>query len=290
MLQFFSTTLVIFISVINLTHATANHHFKLYNTTKKSFENYKEVVEKFPTTVQLILGEYHYTPKIQKAQGKIIKDIVTTQGAQGNFHIGWEFLNFTDQELINQKTDLYKKGKLDEKKYLNTFFKGKDIYTYSPILKTLKELDGTLIGLNLPRKYKRQIFKDGMESIPEGLIPDGFKLGGKNYLERFKEAMQGHVHGEKLQKYFLLQCLTDHVLGHYHNNRATKPLSFMIVGSFHSDYNDGTVKVLKDITKNPVVTMKLIDASKMTDKDMKKLTVPHKKYGPLADYILFITR
>lgn len=93
---------------------------------------------------------------------------------------------------------------------------------------------------------------------------------------------------EELNRYYEAQYFTDCVLGKVINTASKEEQKFLIVGSFHSDYNDGVVPLIKMYGEEKVVSIKLIDASNLSNAQIDSLLKPHPKYGRIADIIYLI--
>ena len=279
----------IFIFILTTQMAFATDLF--FKSSKDQFISSQKMIEILPEKMHLILGEYHYTPIIQQAQAQMISDVVEAKSLERSFTVGWEFLNYTDKTHIHNHFELYKNGQVTGEQFLKILFsnsKNDQNLSYLPIIETVKKLSGDLIGLNLPRSLKRIVTQGGLDSLDPQYIPPHYEPGSASYLDRFKKTMGGHMGGSNLMKYFEAQCLTDSILADQIIMQAAYNLSFMVVGSFHSDYNDGTVTQLKRISDLPVITMKFIDATSLSSEDIRSLTTPDEKYGSLADYIIFL--
>lgn len=255
----------------------------VYSTKDKNFISYEDLIHKAGQSEIIVLGEFHNDELIQKAQAKIISDTTELLGKQKKFNVMWEFFNFTEQKEIDQEFDLFKKGQISSTVFVNKLSHS-DNHTYAPIFDVVKELGGNVWGLNLPRELKQKVMKEGINSIDPKLVPPGHYVGGNEYLERFAESMGGHVPPEKLQPYFLAQCLTDSVMA-YHANLHHNDLSFIIAGSFHTDFYDATVVRLKKLTDKHITTLKIV--GDLDDDERAEYVAGSTKYGAYADFIIF---
>lgn len=264
----------------------------IYDTKLEQSIEYETFIESLPESMRMVLGEYHYMESIQSAQAQVIKDTVNRNNSASAFTVGWEFLNYIDQQNIASALVDYKSELLDDQAFFAKLFPNSSNpglnSPYSHIMRVLKELDGQLIGTNATRATKRKLRLEGIDALEPEQVPPNHRLGGENYLERFKEAMQGHMSEELLQGYFLAQSYTDSVISYQLEKLATNSLAFLVVGSFHSDYNDGVVPHLIEISSEPVITTKFIDGSELTEAELDELIEPSPKYGPLADYLIII--
>jgi uncharacterized iron-regulated protein len=235
-----------------------------------------------------ILGEYHYTPTIQKGQSKIIESIVTKHKLQNHFSVGWEFLLHEDQAKIESHFLNFKSGLLTGEKLLESLM-GKSNLTknlsYLPVFETTKKFKGEFLGLNAPRTLKRIITSKGLKNLDTTHIPPNMELGSANYLNRFKAAMGGHVDSSVLTKYYEAQCYTDSVMAYELESNSNSKTRFLLVGAFHSDYLDGVVAQMKRYSALPTYGLKIIESSSVNASELAILKAYDPLYGNLADYL-----
>jgi uncharacterized iron-regulated protein len=258
---------------------------KVYNFEIKEFINYNNFINELPNSGHIVMGEYHNQQLIQNAQSQIINDYVLTRNMQGQFNIMWEFLNYTNQEAISTSFNDFILGNINVFEFI-TFIAGDRNFTYAPMLESAKNLEGKIIGINIPRKYKQQLIDGGLRSVDPIFIPPNIDISGDDYLKRFTAVMAGHVPPEKIEKYFQAQCYTDSVMSYQISKNSNKLINFIIAGSFHTDYFDGTVIRLKKLREDDVVTLKIIDANQTTPEEIKELLTPSSEYGTIADYLI----
>lgn len=240
----------------------------------------------------VVLGEYHYTPSLQKSQGQLIEKLVKARKAERNFSVGWEFLDYPEQAQIDTHLEEWKKGNIDNKTFLMKIFKtessAKRHEVYLPILESVRQLDGQLVATNAPREWKRKVTASGLGSLERQQMPERCEPGSELYLERFKVIMQDHVPTEALMRYFEAQYYTDCVIAQSLATVSQHDLRFLVVGSFHSDYNDAVVLRLNQDWKEDVTSIKMVDGSNLSEEQLTKLIVPHEEYGRIADFLYII--
>jgi uncharacterized iron-regulated protein len=277
----------LFVLIAALTAFSGNvwAEIEVYNPTTETYESLDDFAKQSSPKAFYILGEYHYNEVIQKAQAETMKKIVEANFAASQFDMAWEFMNFNDKdEQVFQWTQVLS-GKLGIPAFF-ALFGQQNSSSYQPIFQVAKDLKAHYFGVNAPRTIKSQIIKGGLNSVDPKWIPPRVEVGGDNYLERFEEAMGGHVGGDVLKSYFLAQCYTDSVMAHYLNEYSKNDLSFLVVGSFHNDYRDGTVVRLEGLTSRPVISLKFVNAAELTADQLDKMKKPHPVYGEIADYIV----
>jgi uncharacterized iron-regulated protein len=253
---------------------------KIYSTKTNTYIDYNQLQNELPDSGHIVLGEFHNFSQIQNAQAKIIKDKMELSNTYDSTQIMWEFINHTDQENINKTYSQFLSRSIDSDKF-TTLIAGDQNIKYSPIIELTKLTNRAPIGLNLPRSIKKKVMDEGIGSIDPELVPEHHYVGGENYLSRFRTAMGGHANEDLIQKYFLAQCLTDSVMSDIANKNHIG-LSFIVAGSFHTDFFDGTVSRLINLTSETVTTLKI------TTKELfeESFLLEDPTFGYYADYIV----
>lgn len=252
----------------------------------------EKLLNEMPDKGSVVLGEYHYTPSIQAAEGHLIQKIVEGKKAQGNFSAAWEFLDYPEHERLSLEMEEWKKGSISDNEFLEKIFKNPTTAqkheVYLPFFRAIRALDGQLVATNAPREWKKIITSKGIGALDPRLLPPGCNVGTDNYLERFKVTMSDHVPADTLIRYFEAQYYTDCVIAHSVETLSQYDLRFLVIGSFHSDFNDGAVMKLKQIPGEEVVSIKIIDAGHLSKEELEEMKRPHQKYGPIADFLYVI--
>lgn len=273
----------LFIFFLSLIFASCANITSIYNTQTSSYLSYNEFIEELKDTGFIIMGEFHNNKSIQQAQAKIIRDKVKEITPPKEIQIMWEFLNFTDQSKINKAFYQLPKNTLNLKDFTSEIA-GKNNLNYTPIIAVAKELNRPPVAINLPREIKQKVMKEGINSVDQKYVPINHYLGGTNYRERFSRAMINHASESEIEKYFLAQSLTDSVMADIASKKEAD-LNFVIAGSFHTDFYDGMISKLKEVTPRPITTLKLTSEELMKPEFISG----DKEYGPYADYVI-ITR
>lgn len=278
------------LSLFSFFHTSGD--YRLYDTTQEKFISLHELTSSLSSHHRIVFGEQHYQEDIQKSQAYLINRITSDLRAKEDFSIAWEFLNYTHHKEIQKSLNQYIHHKISAIELFSSWFPAsrspEKNLTYLPVVEKIIDLNGELIAPNAPRSQKRVITTQGISSLDPKLIPPNYERGSQHYFERFKKAMQGHVTGDQLERYFQAQSFTDSVIAHQLQKGAKHSLRFLIIGSFHTDYQDGVIRELKKVSSDPLASIKLVDAKDLTFKDKQALMEPHKDYGPIADYVYFI--
>jgi uncharacterized iron-regulated protein len=257
---------------------------QVFDTKNQRTMPYVDFIKELPNHGFVVMGEFHNDPLIQTAQARVMSHKVMVAGAREKFSFMWEFLNFTDQEKIDVLYGKYTNNQIS----MDDFFAqtvGTNNKEYAPLFSSTKVWGGEVYGLNLPRDIKQIVVKDGIDAIDPALVPPNFNLLTDDYFARFKAAMGGHAPQDLVKKYYVAQCLVDAVMS-YHAVQNHNNLSFIVAGSFHTDFYDGTTLKLKALTAEPVTSLKFINANNLTEQDLAHFLAGHETYGQYADYII----
>ena len=257
---------------------------QVFDTVANKEISYQQLIEKVPSSGFVLMGEFHNQKDIQKVQGKIIEDVVLDKQLFNNFQVGWEFLNYTDQDTVTHDLKKVIRNQITIEDFLNKNA-GKNNLSYSPIIQAIKNKSGTLIALNIPRGIKKKLIDEGRDAI-RSYLPPNFEVGGQLYRERFYKAMGQHVPPNMQEPYFEAQCLTDSVMSYKAVSAHTRPLTFIVAGSFHTDFYQGTYSRLKKLTSEDVISMKIVDGTMHTAEELKEFKAGDNEYGSYADYIV----
>lgn len=258
---------------------------KIFSTKEQIFINDHQMFSQLIPASYIVLGEFHNDQEIQNAQAEIITQVSKIRNS--HFNVMWEFLDFTNNVETTLEFDKFRSNQITATDFL-TNTKNDQNLSYLPIIEAIKKNKGNIIGINLPRHLKQRVVKEGIQSIDPGLVPSSHYVGGDDYLERFTETMIDHIPANKIPHYFLAQCLTDSVMA-FQASQFQSEYSFVIAGSFHTDFDDATVERLKRLTNQKVATLKLINEKLTTPTESIEYLQGHSKFGQYADYIVFVS-
>ena len=236
----------------------------------------------------IVIGEKHYTKEVQIEEGKIISDVVIFAKKENHFSLFWEFLNASSQHETQSLFNQVIACEISASDFLIRTQGSAKAVIYSPMIEATVNLGGKLFGGNLSRDEKAPVVLGGLAAIDPKLLPPGFKLGGPSYLERFTEVMSGHATPEQIINYFAAQSLVDDAIAYHLYQDSTTSLNFLVIGAFHSMYNDGVVARLKERNgSSKIANIEIIDSSDYTTEEMEDLYL-NDKYGDRSDYIVFV--
>ena len=227
-----------------------------------------------------VLGEFHNNDAIHRAQAEIISTF-----SDEHIAVMWEFLNHHDQESLNESLERLYGEEIDAEEFIEETA-GAQNKQYAPIIEEVQQALLPFYGINIARKYKKKVMEDGLSSVSSEILPATLFQGTKNYKKRFIEAMGGHAPSDVIDKYFLAQYLTDSIMAEK-SVQNMEQKNFIIAGSFHTDFYDGTVYGLNQLTNETVATFKIVNEAELTEEQKEELKVGHSVYGAFADYIVF---
>lgn len=257
---------------------------RVYDTGLKKEISYQQMIQELPSSGFIVLGEFHNQIEIQKTQGKIIEDVVLAKQLFNNFQVGWEFLDYTNQVNITLELKKVVRNQITIEEFLNNNA-GKNNLSYAPIIQAIKNKSGDLVALNIPRAIKQKLINEGSDAI-KAYLPPNYEVGGQDYRDRFYKAMGQHVPPNMQEPYFEAQCLTDSVMSYQASISHLKPLSFIVAGSFHTDFYQGTVSRLKKLSSEDIINLKIIDEDQHTKEEIQQFLNGDEVYGDFADYIV----
>jgi uncharacterized iron-regulated protein len=269
-----STLFILFLGITNGAHAVV-----IYDVKNKKQITRAEFLNQLDGVDQIVVGEKHYDSFILNESSSLMLDWQQRKNQPLTF--AWEFLNVNDQARVNENFARVKAGELSAFDFITLVFGlGASEVAYVPMITAALDARAELLAVNLSRAEKASVVTGGISALDPLLLPPGFALGSVQYFERFEAAMGGHTTPEKLANYFAAQCLVDDVSAYRLTHHVQTPLSFLLIGEFHSSFNDGVMERLR--IRAPHQKRALIqfvaDVSESYDV----------KYGALADY-LFIS-
>lgn len=241
----------------------------------------------------ILLGEYHYEKEIIKGQSYIIEGLGAQKNAEGNMAVAWEFLNYPEQNLLDQFFFEFKENQINFSNLIESFFptvegKVNQSYFYRPIFESAKKFNSKFIATNAPRSWKRIVVSSGVSALNSDQVPAYMRRGNQFYFDRFLEAMGGHGDPSVIEGYFMAQSYTDAVMADSLVRESEGLLTFMTVGSFHTDYGHGLPDYLKDISSRQVINIKIISRTMTSADDLSIIQSKDPRYGFIADYLLIV--
>ncbi len=233
----------------------------------------------------LILGENHGLTAHRDQHVLILNEL---RKAGLKVSVGLEFVNYTDQVLVDQ----YREGLLDDGQFLSAIqWTGYDFKFYKEQLQFPQIQAGEYsLGLNIPRAITSKISKMGLSSLSEAehaLLPPHFELGRESYKKRFYDAAGAHC--PQFENCFAAQSAWDDTMAW----TATKFIQthpeqvlVIIVGEFHAQFGGGLANRIR--TRFPSADVQILSqiwAEGMTDEEINQAIQPSPVEGPRGDFI-----
>lgn len=257
----------------------------VFKTTQQTELSYQQFLSEVADSRFVVLGEFHYDAPIQQAEGQIIQDVSALAPGKSK-KVMWEFLNTTDQVVIDQLFGDVVTGTMSAQDFIVKTH-GDQNAPYAPVISAARDTKAGLVALNLPRELKQKVIKEGLSSIDPRYVPSTHYLGGKHYYERFVDSMGGHVPAEKIQPYYVAQCLVDSVMAAT-AVKSQAEMNFLVAGSFHTDFFDGTVEKIKKLESAKLSSVKIIDLDQISNEERAAFEKGDDNYGPYADYLIYV--
>jgi uncharacterized iron-regulated protein len=235
----------------------------------------------------IFLGEKHDNDAGHEFQLRVIKELVKN---------GNSIAVSTEQfeRDVQGSVDDYLLGRIDEDQFLKTSRPWKNYQQhYRPIVEFAKENKIPVLAANIPRRIANDVAAGKEIALADKPFVPRYSTAPKNaYRQKFDATMKGHLGAdgeEKLEKFYLSQCLKDDAMAEtitdfMAKNSHQPKIVVHLCGHFHSDYGLGTAA--RVVQRNPlariaVVTMEFPSADKKKD---------HAKVRDRAHYIFWSTK
>jgi uncharacterized iron-regulated protein len=266
--------------LLTFTFATAQDKqgYQIFNKDGKAV-TYKKMLNAAGDTEVVFFGELHDNSLIHWLQLELTKDL----GEKHNLVLGAEMIEADNQKQLDQ----YLRGEISQKVFDSTARLWPNHKTdYKPLVDYAKEKHFPFIATNVPRRYARQVNKQGLESL-ESLtaeekkwiapLPIAYDANLPGYVEMMK--MMGDHATPNMPK---AQAIKDATMA-YFTAKNLKPGTIFIHynGTYHSNNFEGINWYLK--REKPAV--KIITIAAVSQKDVSKL---EKESLNLADFIIVV--
>ncbi len=272
--------------------AMANFDQKILRMSDRKEMLSKEFGREFDGIRYVVLAEVHDNLAVQKAQAASMQAILNRQ-SRVDFTTAWEFLDFSDQASVADAYSRFHSGEFVGDQFMKLLFPSASSSvphpSYLPIFNVTSEHNGHLLSTNLSRSEKAPVVQGGIANAMPGTVPDGFAMGGAGYEKRFTDVMSGgHANQSQIANYFAAQCLTDDVIAKHLVEESSDFLKFLVIGSFHADYNDGVVKRIQvRDAESEVKVIRFIDVSDYAESEIEA-AIQDPAYGAVGDYVWFV--
>jgi uncharacterized iron-regulated protein len=253
---------------------------QLYTSSGKK-TNLDGVIKKAMEVDVVLFGEFHNDPIGHWMQYNLTKRMIDKLASR--LVLGAEMFEADNQNILND----YLSGKIDDKA-MDTLARLWPNYKtdYKPLVDLAKNAGIPFIACNIPRKFARQVFRFGLESLDTlnsedkaniAPLPIQYDPNLPGY-KAMLEMMGGHT-SENLPK---AQAIKDATMAHFiHTNRKEGQVFIHYNGSYHSNNYEGINWYLKKMNPN----VKILTIATVEQQDIKTL---NKEYYGLADFILCV--
>ncbi len=232
----------------------------------------------------VILSEIHTLKSHHRNQLNFVNELEKV--SKSKISIGFEMFDVNEQNLLDDYSD----NLITAEQLKSYVAMNKDMFDlYLPLLKFTQHPDSQAVALNAPKWLTSKIARVGIEQLSNYeklLIPADFALGDEIYLERYTAI--SHAPKEKIKNYFEAQCTWDDMMAETAKEFiVSNPNGILVIlaGDFHTIYNGGLTKRLKQRGVANVVAVSQVSTAGLDEKEKDELLQPHSRYGRRADYI-----
>lgn len=235
----------------------------------------------------IVIGENHGFKTHQLQQLQIMREL----RARGlKMSVALEFLNYTDQLLINQ----WRQGDLTEADFLSKIGWGSPLFDYYRDQALFPEFaSGELtLGINAPRSLTSKVAKQGISSLNPAelaLLPPNFELGRDSYKKRFLGMMPHLPSPEAGERYFAAQSIWDDTMA-WSSSVFLKEnpgmVLVIIVGDFHAQFGGGLPDRLKARgVQGRIWIWSQLNSDGLSESEIIESRTPSAEYGLRGHYI-----
>jgi uncharacterized iron-regulated protein len=271
-------TLIAFFLTFTFATAQDKQGYQIFNKDGKAV-TYKKMLNAAGDAEVVFFGELHDNSLIHWLQLELTKNL----GEKHSLVLGAEMIEADNQKQLDQ----YLKGEINQKVFDSTARLWPNHNTdYKPLVDYAKEKHFPFIATNVPRRYARQVNKQGLESL-ESLtaeekkwiapLPIAYDANLPGYVEMMK--MMGDHATPNMPK---AQAIKDATMAHFTaKNLKAGTIFIHYNGTYHSNNFEGINWYLK--REKPAV--KIMTIAAVSQKDVSKL---EKESLKLADFIIVV--
>jgi len=267
--------------------------------------SYDTLVQYLDGADVVFLGEYHDDDSTHKLQLEILEQLAGDHGDK--VVLAMEQFERDVQAVV----DKYLAGEIDEEQFLADSRPWPNYEPhYKPLIEFCKREGIPVVAGNIPRPLASRVSKEGLDAVMSSLTDEerGWVAQSTTspedlYWENFKLAMGlgpgdgGSAHGmgmneEMARSFFVSQCIKDDTMAES-IARARERTGWPVIhtnGSFHSDYNEGTVaRIVARRPDDKVVTVAIRPVYGWSSAVLNAETVEYEgQERPVADFIVYV--
>lgn len=252
--------------------------YQIFNKEGKAV-TYKKMLNAAGDVEVVFFGELHDNSLIHWLQLELTKDL----GEKHKLVLGAEMIEADNQKQLNQ----YLAGEINQKVFDSTARLWPNHKTdYKPLVDYAKDKHFMFIATNVPRRYARQVNKQGLESLNSlpaddkqwiAPLPIEYDPNLPGYVEMMK--MMGDHATPNMPK---AQAIKDATMGYFIAKNLMQGTIFIHYnGTYHSNNYEGINWYLKKLKPS----VKIITIAAVSQKDVSKL---EKENLNLADFIIVV--
>ena len=252
------------ISVLSGAALTAQSYVpnRVFDTARGTFADFEAMVAETATADLVFLGEQHDDPNTHRLELAVLEGLARRKV---NVILSLEMFERDVQEPLEH----FLMGHMEEAEFLKVSRPWPAYKTdYKPLVDLAIAKGWPIVAANVPRPIASEVAKSGVEVLETKSEADRKLFAAERkcplndeYFDRFAEAMGGgHVASDApatdaaktLQRYYFSQCLKDETMAESIASAYTAaaaaskhPVLVHVNGSFHSDYELGTVSRAK---------------------------------------------
>ena len=272
--------ILVFTTITSFVFGQKKPAYMLYKTNGKKL-TYKKMMKQLEAADVILFGEIHNNPIAHWLQLEVTQDLA----AKKNLILGAEMFEADNQRALSD----YLSQKID-RKGLDSLARLWSNYDtdYAPLVELAKEQKLNFVATNIPRRYARKVFREGLESLAAlseeekaGIAPlpiayDGELPGYKKMLEMMGDS-PAHT-GDNFPK---AQAIKDATMAHFIAQNSQNNHTFIHYnGSYHSDNYEGILWYLKRLKPN----LTYVTISTVLQKDIGSLDKENQK----ADVVICV--
>ncbi len=216
--------------------------YQLFNAEGKPVK-YRKLLREVSEAEVLLFGELHNNPIAHWMQLELLKDLYTEAGRE--LVVGAEMFETHQQAAL----DSLQSAEWDEKKFAEEASMWNNYDTdYRPVVRFSISAGIPVVATNVPRKYARQVSRQGpasLDSLPNeekallAPLPYPIDYDIPSYAH-MREMMGGHTGGMNMDYFIAAQAIKDATMAHFIlTNHREGQLFYHMNGSYHSDDKEG---------------------------------------------------
>ncbi|MEL6673064.1 MAG: ChaN family lipoprotein [Bacteroidota bacterium] len=226
--------------------------YKIYDVASQEEISLDQLIAHMSEVDVLFFGEEHNDSLGHNLQDSLYQMLL---GKYGTVTLSMEMFETDCQQVLDEYlADYITESKLiKDARAWNNYAED-----YKPMVDRAKRKGQVVIAANAPRRYVNLVSRRGLsalETLPKSaqqyLPPLPIYTDDEAYYQRFLDAMGGSGHGMGDNIYFA-QCTWDASMAYQifrHWKKHKKEKIFHLNGRFHTDYQQGTMKQLKEMSK-----------------------------------------